>query len=237
MILVNRLSPKLEPEHIAKDLEGEESRLKKLKHEMYLVNDKNIEQEFSDGEANEEIDEIKNDIQAAKGGDPDAVEKADRHLKELKQRLDSMEYILEWPITLKKYNEIINNCKDIVDKYGNDEDKDQLETLEKEAKKAIDNKDLKRLKVITEEILGIRWAVLFRQPGFWVSAFQEIKSDPGRFTNQRRAEELIEEGSIALQRQDFDSLKNIMLELWSLMPSEEQEKVGDRVSDAGIRKI
>jgi len=232
-----KLSPKLEPEHIAKDLEGEESRLRKLKHEVYLVNDKNIEQKFSDGEANEEIDEIRNDIQAAKGGDPDAVEKADRRLKELKQRLDSIEYLLNWPITLKQYNEIISNCKNIVDKYGNDEDKDQLRTLEKEAKKAIDNKDLKRLKTITEEILGIRWAVLFRQPGFWVSAFQEIKNDPGRFTNQRRAEELIEEGSIALQRQDLDSLKSLMLELWSLMPSEEQEKVGDRVSDAGIRKI
>jgi len=236
-ILVDIISPKLEPEHIAKDLEGEESRLKKLKHEVYLVNDKNIEQEFSDGEANEEIDEIRNDIQAAKGGDPDAVEKAARRLKGLKQRLDSIEYLLNWPITLKQYNEIISNCKNIVDKYGNGEDKDQLETLEKEAKKAIDNKDLKRLKTITEEILGIRWAVLFRQPGFWVSAFQEIKNDPGRFTNQRRAEELIEEGSIALQRQDLDSLKSIMLELWSLMPSEEQEKVGDRVSDAGIRKI
>ena len=232
-----KLSPKLEPEHIAKDLEGEESRLRKLKHEVYLVNDKNIEQKFSDGEANEEIDEIRNDIQAAKGGDPDAVEKADRRLKELKQRLDSIEYLLNWPITLKQYNEIVNNCKNIVDRYGNDEDKDQLETLEKEAKKAIDNKDLKRLKTIAEEILGIRWAVLFRQPGFWVSAFQEIKNDPGRFTNQRRAEELIKEGSIALQRQDLDSLKSIMVELWSLMPSEEQEKVGDRVSDAGIRKI
>lgn len=236
-ILVDIISPKLEPEHIAKDLEGEEDRLKKIKHEVYLVNDKNIEQEFSDGEANEEIDEIRNDIQAAKGGDPDAVEKADRCLKGLKQRLDSIEYLLNWPITLKQYKEIISNCKDIVDKYGNDEDKDQLETLEKEAKKAIDNKDLKRLKTITEEILGIRWAVLFRQPGFWVSVFQEIKNDPGRFTNQRRAKELIEEGSIALQRQDLDSLKSIMLELWSLMPSEEQEKVGDRVSDAGIRKI
>jgi len=236
-ILVDIISPKLEPKHIAKDLEGEESRLKKLKHEVYLVNDKNIEQEFSDGEVNEEIDEIRNDIQAAIGGDPDAVEKADRRLKELKQKLDSMECLLDWPITLKQYNEIISNCKNIVDKYGNDEDKDQLETLEKEAKKAIDNKDLKRLKTITEEILGIRWAVLFRQPGFWVSAFQEIKNDPGRFTNQRRAEELIKEGSIALQRQDLDSLKSIMVELWSLMPSEEQEKVGDRVSDAGIRKI
>lgn len=236
-ILADKISPKLKPEHIVQDLEGEEDRLKKLKHEVYLVNDKNIEQEFSDGEANEEIDEIRNDIQAAKGGDPDAVEKADRRLKGLKQRLDSIEYLLNWPITLKQYNEIISNCKDIVDKYGNDEDKDQLEILEKEAKKAIDNKDLKRLKIITEEILGIRWAVLFRQPGFWVSAFQEIKENPGRFTNQRRAEELIEEGSIALQRQDLDSLKSIMLELWSLMPSEEREKVGDRVSDAGIRKI
>ncbi len=236
-ILVDRVSPKLESEHIARDLEREEDRLKKLKHEVYLVNDKNIEQEFSDGEANEEIDEIRNDIRAAKGGDPDAVEKADRCLKGLKQRLDSIEYLLNWPITLKQYNEIVSNCKDIVDKYGNDEDKDQLETLEKEAKRAIDNKDLKRLKIITEEILGIRWAVLFRQPGFWVSVFQEIKNDPGKFTNHRRAEELIEEGSIALQRQDLDSLKSIMLELWSLMPSEEQEKVGDRVSDAGIRKI
>ena len=237
MILVDRISPKLESAHIAQDLEREEDRLKKLKNEVYLVNDKNIEQEFLDGGANEEIDEIRNDIQAAEGGDPDAVEKADRCLKGLKQRLDSIEYLLNWPITLKQYNEIISNCKDIVDKYGNDEDKDQLETIEKEAKKAIDNKDLKRLKTITEEILGIRWAVLFRQPGFWVSVFQEIKNDPGRFTNQRRAEELIEEGSIALQRQDLDSLKSIMLELWSLMPSEEQEKVGDRVSDAGIRKI
>ena len=236
-ILVDRVSPKLEPEHIARDLEEEEKRLEKLKQKAYGIKEKNIEEKLSDGEVDEEINEIRSDIQAAKGGDPDAVEKADRGLKEFKQKLDSVEYLSSWPVTLKQYNEIISNCKDIVDKYGNDEDKDQLETIEKEAKKAIDNKDIKRLKTITEEILGIRWAILFRQPGFWVSVFQEIKNDPGRFTNQRRAEELIEEGSIALQRQDLDSLKSIMLELWSLMPSEEQEKVGDRVSDAGIRKI
>jgi len=236
-ILVDRVSPKLEPEHIARDLEEEEKRLEKLKQKAYGIKEKNIEEKLSDGEVDEEINEIRSDIQAAKGGDPDAMEKADRGLKEFKQKLDSVEYLSNWPIALKQYTEIIDDCKDIVSKYGNDEDKDQLETLEKEAKKAIDNKDLKRLKTITEEILGIRWAVLFRQPGFWVSVFQEIKNDPGRFTNQRRAEELIEEGSIALQRQDLDSLKSIMLELWSLMPSEEQEKVGDRVSDAGIRKI
>ena len=53
---------------------------------------------------------------------------------------------------------------------------------------------------------------------------------------QSRAEELIDEGSIALQRQDLEALKSIMMELWSLMPDDEQEKIGERVSDAHIRK-
>ena len=54
----------------------------------------------------------------------------------------------------------------------------------------------------------------------------------------QRAEELIEEGSIALNRQDIlDSLQSIVLELWSLMPPEEEERIKEKASDAGIRKI
>ena len=235
-ILVDIIAPKLDPKHIAVDLEEEEKRLKKLKQKMYHIKDKNIEQEFSEEGANKEINEIRNNIKAAKGGDPGAMEKADRGLKELKQKLDSIDSLLEWPIALKRYTEIIDDCKDIVSEHGNDEDKDQVDSLEKEVKKAISNKDLLRLNKITEEIGGIRWAVLFRNIDFWIAAFQEIKKNPGRFANkQKRAEELIEEGNIALQRQDFDSLKSIMWELWNLLPSEEEKsKV---ISDAGIRKI
>ena len=85
--------------------------------------------------------------------------------------------------------------------------------------------------------MSVRWAVLFRQPGFWVGAFQEIKKSPKGFRNQQRADELLEEGGMALQRQDLDSLKSIMIELWSLMPAEKQDTIGERVSDAGIRKL
>jgi len=235
-IIVDKLSPKIKPEHIAKDLEGEEERVRKLKQEIRRTSNKSVEQKLTEAKVNDAIGEIRGDIQAAYGGDPDAIGKAEHRLKDLKQNLDSVEYLSQWPITLKEYNEVINDCKDIVTKHGNNDDKDQLETLKSEAEKAINGKDTKRLKKIVEEIIHIRWAVLFRQPGFWIAAFQEIKRSPGRFTNQRRAEELIDEGSIALQRQDLDSLKSIMLELWSLMPLEEQEKVGEKVSDAGIRK-
>ena len=150
--------------------------------------------------------------------------------------MDSIDSLLEWPIALKRYTFIIDDCKDTVSEHGNDEDKEQVDTLEKEAKKAIGNKDLLRLKKITEEIGHIRWAVLFRITDFWINAFQEIKENPDRFKNRKRAEELIEEGNIALQRQDVDSLKSIMWELWSLLPSWEQEEISDKISDAGIRK-
>jgi len=237
-IVTQKISPKIEPEHIKADLGGEEKRLNKIKQEIAHANDKTIENKLKQLNIPEGIEDIKTDMHAAEGGDHDAMEKADRNLKELKQKLDSIENLAKWPVTLKEYNEIVNDCEEIVSSYGNNDDKDQMSSLKKEAEKAIESKDVSRVKKIAEEMINVRWAVLFRDPRFWVSAFQEVKKDPGSFsfTDQVRAEELIDEGSVALQRQDLDSLKSIMFELWSLMPREEQERISDRVSDAGIRK-
>ena len=236
-IVTQKISPKLEPDHIKADLKGEEKRLNKIKQEIAQAKDKTIQNKLIQADIIKGIDDIRTDVKAAEGGDHDAIEKADRNLKELKQKLDSIENLAKWPVALKEYNEIVSDCEEIIASYGNNDDKDQLSSLKKEAEKSIDSKDTNRLKKIAEEIINIRWAVLFRQPGFWVSAFQEVKKDPGSLTDQSRAEELIAEGSAALQRQDLDSLKSIMFELWSLMPRAEQEKISERVSDAGIRKI
>ncbi len=232
-----KLSPKIEPVHIEKDLQGEEKRLKKIEADIQAADDKAIKQQLQEARIREEIGEIKGDIEAAKGGDPDAVEKADRRLKEFRQKIDSIEYLANWPVTLKEYNDVLSDCEEIVNSYGGDEEKEQIAAIKAEAEKAVANKDTKRLKKIIEEIMSVRWTVLFRQPGFWVGAFQEIKKNPKGFRNQARAEELLEEGSMALQRQDLDSLKSVMIELWSLLPAEQQDKIGERVSDAGIRKL
>ena len=155
----------------------------------------------------------------------------------MKQKLDSIEHLIKWPVTLNEYNAIVAYCEEDVNTYGNNDDKDQLSSLKNEADKSISSKDINRLEKIKEEISSVRWAVLFRQPGFWINAFQEIKRNPGSFTNQERAKELIDEGSIALQRQDIlESLKSIVWELWSLMPPEDEERIKEKASDAGIRK-
>jgi hypothetical protein len=72
---------------------------------------------------------------------------------------------------------------------------------------------------------------------FWIAAFQEIKNNPDIcHDNQRKTEKLVEEGSIALQRKDYDSLKSIVVELWKFLPEIEREKIDKKISDSDIRK-
>lgn len=237
-VIQNKISPKVEPEDILVDLEEEEARLKRLKNEVRNADDNSINEKFQEAKVDDRVKEIKNEIKAAQGGDPDAAEKADRRIKELKESLDPIEYLIRWPSALNKFNEIYNDCNEVVEEYGDADDKDQLASLKKEADQIVAVKDSKRLEKLGQAILSLRWAVLFKQPGFWVATFQEIKKNPpAHFINRTRAEELIEEGSLALQRQDTDSLKSIMFELWSLVPQEEQETISERVSDSGIKKI
>lgn len=237
-IICQKISPKVHPDHLKADLSREEERLSMIKQKIKQTNDNSAEKKLTEIQISSSIEELKTDLKAAEGGDPDAAEKADRNLKELKQKLDSIENLAKWPVALKEYNEVVSDCEEIIASHGNDDDKDQLSSLKMEAEKSIATKDTNRVKKIEAEIINIRWAVLFRQPGFWISAFQEIKRNPSSFTNKERAGELIDEGSIALQRQDIlDSLKSIVWELWSLMPPGDEEKIKEKASDAGIRKI
>ncbi len=237
-IIQNKISPKPDPDDFLQTLQEEEERLAKLKSEIGNANDKSLNGKLSEAALEERVDEIKKEVKAAKGGDPDAVEKADRRIKELREALDPLETLVHWPALVNKFNAVYDDCKEVMDSYGDADDKDQLNSLKKEAEQAMASKDSKRLDKIAEEMVSLRWAVLFKQPGFWISAFQEIKKNPPTsFTNQDRAEELLEEGSIALQRQDLDALKSIMFELWALISREEQETISARVSDSGIKKI
>jgi len=124
----------------------------------------------------------------------------------------------------------------LVDSYGKQRDKDQFTAVSSECDKAISLKDAKKLEHCIKEFLRIRWAVLFEQPGYWIGTFQEIKTANVTFSDPEKAKGLINEGNIALQRQDIESLKSLMFQLWDLIPSNEQEDIKNKVSEAGIRR-
>ncbi len=235
-ILKDRIAPKPDPVLLSKDLVIEEKRFTEIARNIQNTGDSSLEEKLDEAKIEDKVSEIKADIEAAKGGDQDAVEKADRRLKDLQIELDPLEHLIQWPKVQSKFNAIVADCDETVNSYGDNDDKDQASVLKKEADLAIQEKDTKKLDKMSEDLIHIRWNVLFKQPGFWIGAFQDIKSRPVEFTDSERAKELISEGNLALQRPDLESLKSIMWQLWGLMPQQEQDEVGKRVSDAGIRK-
>lgn len=235
-IIKNKISPKPEPDQLARDLIKEEERLKEVKQNLQHTGDTSLVQKVHDAKAEDKIEEIKNDLQAAKGGDPDAVEKVDRRLKDLQILIDPLEHLAEWPAQLGKFNAIFHDCQSTINTYGNTDDKDLLVTLKNEVDQAIVDKDTKKLERLSQEVIQLYWNVLFKQAGFWISVFQDIRNKPSNFTDKAKSQELIKEGSMALQRQDLDSLETIVRQLWDLMPKEKQEEVGKKVSDSGLRK-
>lgn len=235
-VLKDRVSPKPEPKQLDKELEKEEKRFNELKEKIEKLGDDSLLNKIEDVKADEKIEEVRVDIQAAHGGDQEAVEKADRRLKDLQIALDPLEYLTHWPVTLGVFEQKATACEEIVGSYGNEDDKDQLPILKQEAEKAIQGKDTKKLEKIGIAIDQLRWGVLFKQPGFWIGALQNIKESNVFFSDKKRAQELISEGDIALQRQDIDSIQSIVRQLWDLMPQQEQDENKERVSDSGIRK-
>jgi len=229
-------SPKPDPDRLSSELKKEQERFADLKRCILRIDDYSLHQKIDEAKVDEKISEINDDLQAAKGGDPDAVEKVDRSIRDLQVLLDPLERLGDWPVEIEKFNCIFQMCKEVVDPYGDNDDKDLFISLEKEAEDVKANKDTKKLERLTQEILQLHWGVLFKQDGFWISAFQEISKNPPVFSNQGRAEGLIKEGNMALQRQDLEALKTVVNQLWDLMPQDKQDEVGKKVSDSGLRK-
>lgn len=236
-IIVNKVSPKPDAQKLSNEFKQENVRYDEIKGKIQGSSNSDLVERLKDEHITSKIQELQSDIQAAKGGDPDAAEKADRRLKDLQITLDSLEVMTRWPALIQLYNEVVAVVKELVDSYGKEQEKEHFEALKNECNKAVEAKDVKKLEHSIDEMKTLRWQILFAQPGFWVGAFQEVKSGNVVYSDPDKAKSLMSEGGIALQRQDIESLKSIMWQLWGLMPSEAQEDIQNKVSDAGIRRL
>lgn len=235
-IIQSKVSPKPDAQALLKEFEGENKRHEEIKGKIRDAADSELVEKLQDSHLLSKMEELQSDIQAAKGGDQDAAEKADRRLKDFQIALDSLEHLTKWPALMTSYGEVSKHVKEVVDSYGKETEKEQFVVLKNECERAVVLKDIKKLEHCIGELGSLRWQILFAQSGFWVEAFREIKSGNPTFSDPEKAKELIREGNIALQRQDLDSLKSLMSQLWGLIPNDEQQDIQSKVSDAGIRE-
>jgi len=227
-VLKEKVSPKPDLNLLKRELENIETKKLEIDQEKERVQDKQIIQELDSLNLDSIIDETEHDIAAAEGGDPGAVEKASRRLKDLGGYLNQQEKLIAFPKAVAEFNELLKSCQELVNAHGTEEEKRQFDMLKKEAEESIKEKNIKKLEENKELLSMLFWAITFRIDDFWIYQFNSIygRSVDITFQDGQRAKELFSEGILAMRRNDIEPLKSIVMELWKLMSKEDKSKAG-----------
>jgi len=171
---------------------------------------------------------ITHDVDAslqASQGDRDAADECEKRLLDLNVAVDELEDALEWPNLLREAEETLQEAKRIIQQFGNAADKQNLGTLEREIRQAIQSRDPDLLRVKSSELSGLDIRVRQEQPAFWVGFLEYLEQRKQRMTDQEQAEQWISQGRLAIHNNDVAALKTACRQLRSLLPPADQQGV------------
>jgi molecular chaperone DnaK len=180
-----------------------------------------------------EAQEVERELAAARVGDRDAADRAERALKEMKARVDSLDAETETVRLAEKVAFEQQAAREVVTEFGGAEARTKLALLEADAERAVAAGDAARMRSVASELDDLYWRVVTEHPGFWVDQFIQLAEAAEQGSRAAEASPLLASGRQALDRQDVDTLRAVCFDLMQLLPREEQPATG--LKDIGIR--
>jgi molecular chaperone DnaK len=212
-----------DPQKLADEFKREQARLEEVRGKAQQTGiapaDKPLQRIQDEGM----VHDVEASLAAAEA-DPDAAQKCEKRLRDLKSAIDEVEDALEWPTLVSEAEKQIENTREIVDKYGKGDDRRDFDSLEKETRAAIaaHNADLLHQKI--EQLGSLTTRILIEQPGFWVGWLEYLEERKSHMRDQALAEQLIAQGRHAIDTNDINGLKAVVRQLIGLLPVDEQRE-------------
>ena len=216
--------PELGPEDIEFELRKEKERLAEIERAA---------PEKVGSQIGHQIIVIEREKRAA-AEDHDAAQKAAQRLIEFKQAVDALQVSSEWELLLTDLDGF-RDATTRIEALGKPEQQHNYTEALKIAADAESNHDLDLLRKSVQRLRDIYWAITLSQDDFWKAQFATLYEET-EFVDPLKAERLKEEGLRALKREDISSLRTIVWDLFSLLPTWQQGKLDMRFDDAGLRK-
>jgi molecular chaperone DnaK len=160
-------------------------------------------------------------------GDPDAANKAETRLLELKASLDRLENECNWPNMVQDARAQLDELDEVVSQFGDDnpEFAKRAGELRTEAEQLIEEHRDDRLPKKLQQVQALRNEVLMSKDEFWVAMYQNAKSNRTQMRDQTMAARLISLGDACLQRGDIQQLRQVVAQLMGLLPASVQDEV------------
>jgi len=209
----------------------------KLEQILGNVEAKNIRVEGADlEEVQQRASEVEKQLEKAKGEDPDAAEKARRAIEDFRAEVDRLEAAQRWPLLLHRLEEAKEFASEAVQNSAEQKDAERLAKLLKEIEGTARTKDAAQLEKQIASLESLGWEIWARQDDFWVASFQGVAKHSAKFVDHQRGNALLEEGTLAIERGDFASLRSIVRELWAVVPETEETSKEKMRFPSSLRK-
>jgi len=179
------------------------------------------------------ISEAERDVEAAKGGDLDAGQKARRSLIDAEGILDECDAEKRWPELDVEARLALSSAASLVTSYGTKAEQKLLHEATDAVERARKERDAVELERQLLVVRHLASAAFHRDPESTAWLFENAASEVGRATDLVRAQQLVKDGRRAIERGDTGALRTIVKQLHQLMPADVRER--QRGYESGVR--
>jgi molecular chaperone DnaK len=179
------------------------------------------------------ISEAERDVEAAKGGDLDAGQKARRALIDAEGILDECDAEKRWPELDHEARLALSAGAAFVVEYGTKAEQKLLQEATDAVERARKERDAIELERQLRVVRNLTSAAFHRHPDSTKWLFEDAASEVDRATDLVRAQKLVTDGRRALDRNDMSALRTIVKDLQKLLPADVRER--QRGYESGVR--
>jgi molecular chaperone DnaK len=209
--------PELNLGELAEEADQELERLEKLQNEVEKLDEPGAKETLQKIREEHGAEVVSASLAAAQGGEPDAADRCQNRLLNLRIALDQVEDALKWPALVARAREELEKTRELLEEKGTREEKQALRNLEADIEAAIRSRDAAVLERKLEELGRLSFQVLDRRPEFWYAVFTDLTGRKERMKDPELAERLFAQGNAALISGDVERLKTTVRQLVGLL--------------------
>jgi len=212
-----------DPGELRRDYDAEMARIREVRAKAAATGGETAGRIVDDVEASPLAQEVKENL-AAGNADPDAALKGEKQLLELKIRLDQAADALEWPTLVSESHGCVQELRAVADQHGSDQQKQRAKDLAEQIELIIRDHKADRLRKKTEQTVAMYYEIVMAQSGWWVFQFQRMEEQQPKMSDQTQGRRLLGQGRDCIARNNATGLKNVVRQLWDLLPDETVQK-------------
>jgi molecular chaperone DnaK len=223
--------PEAGPKTLAAAMAGARTRITDQREQAFRRGDSEAIKRLQ--ELEKELAAVEWDMDAARGGDHDAGQKAARTLLEIDASLADAELASHWPELQADARDDLIWAIGWISDHGTATEKRLIEQIGEGMERALERKDVREVSRQRRAVRRLGNAAFHRHPQAWEWLFEDAASRVHEATDLPAAELLVRKGRALLDNGEGDKLRPVVTRLWELFPPDAEKR---RLSfDSGVR--